>query len=107
MNAETLTEKLNARSDAKLRNRLEKLFHEVRCEFTDGYSKKISVNGAYIEGTNNAGNKHIVDAHCAWKELMELSFNMQRDKCRDAEVAEFIGKVESMRESIDEIQSQL
>lgn len=107
MNAETLTEKLHARSDTKLRNRLEKLFHEVRREFTDGSTKPITAKGGYIKGTDNMSKSYIVDGHAAWNSLLELSFTMQRDKCRDAEVSEFLSKVESMRESIDEIQSQL
>ncbi len=105
--AETLTEKLHARADAKLRERIEKVFATTRREFTDGCCKSIKVKGGYIEGDNNGSKEYIVDAHEALSQLEELSFQMQRDNFRTDEVNDFLSRVEALESQFQEIHKDI
>ncbi len=107
MKTETITTKINDKSDAELRDRLSKKFYEIRREFTDGCSKSITVKGGYIKDKSNGDNEYIVDAHAALKKLEELSFETQFERNRDKAVSEFMDKVERLGSEIDNIRSQV
>ena len=107
MKIETLTEKLRARSDDALRKRLHAAFWELRGEFTDGSTKPMMVKGGYIQGADNISKTFCVDAHAALEALENLSFEMQKDKARDKEINDFMRQVESLHESIEQLQSGL
>jgi hypothetical protein len=107
MNISGITERLVAQADEELRQSLHKKFYAIRNEFTDGCSKVITVTGGYVQGSDNGGKKHIVDAHAALHELETLSFQVQCEKYRQTKIDEFMSKVEALTNDVEELRQSM
>lgn len=104
---QSITDRLHKQSDDALRARLSAIFEPARRELTDGCCHTIEAQGGYITDTDNSSKKFKVDAQSAFKALQELAFKMQYEQARENAVNDFMQKVESLSNDIQELRDSI
>jgi hypothetical protein len=108
VNAETITQKLHARADAKLRAYCDSRFGDL-LELCGGHScARPEVTKELRQRAVNIGVKEPdqLPWHGAvWVHASEVLFLLLRDEWREREVAEFMNAVEGAKAAVDELRS--